>query len=225
MGKISLYIRLIIWCLLMCEAYSEDFWDHAMRTHYEQRVSLFNSLEVKDDALIMLGNSITASCNRSELFNNDKIINRGIGGDTTEGILKRIDFLKNCNPDAVFLLIGTNDLSQGKTPDEIIINYGKIIKTITEYNPRLNLFIQSVLPINTNLFILPPKYDNNTIQLLNKMIKNLEGGRVKYINLYDKFLDDNGNLKIEYSNDGLHLTGTGYLQWQGILLETFDRFK
>ena len=57
------------------------------------------------------------------------------------------------------------------------------------------------------------------------MIKNLEGGRVKYINLYDKFLDDNGNLKIEYSNDGLHLTGTGYLQSQGILLETFDRFK
>ena len=120
-------MRLIIWCLLMCEAYSEDFWDHAMRTHYEQRVSLFNSLEVKDDALIMLGNSITASCNWSELFNNDKIINRGIGGDTTEGILKRIDFLKNCNPDAVFLLIGANDLSQGKTPDEIISNYGKII--------------------------------------------------------------------------------------------------
>ena len=218
-------MRLVIWCLLMCEAYSKDFWDHAMRTHYEQRVSLFNSLEVKDDALIMLGNSITASCNWSELFNNDKIINRGIGGDTTEGILKRIDFLKNCNPDAVFLLIGTNDLSLGKTPDEIISNYGKIIKTITEYNPRLNLFIQSVLPINTNLFILPPKYDNNTIQLLNKMIKNLEGGRVKYINLYDKFLDDNGNLKIEYSNDGLHLNGSGYLQWQGILLETYDRFK
>lgn len=208
----------------MSEIYSEDFWNQAMKIHYEQRVSLFNSLEVKDSSVIMLGNSITASCNWSEMFNNGKIINRGIGGDTTEGILNRIDFLKSCKPDAVFLLIGTNDLSQGKTPDEIINNYEKIVKNITEYNSTLELFIQSVLPINKNQFILPPNYDNDKIKSLNKMIENLQDGRVRYVNLYDDFLDHNGNLKIEYSNDGLHLNGSGYLRWKEILINNFDKF-
>ncbi|MBH11082.1 MAG: hypothetical protein CMG74_12180 [Candidatus Marinimicrobia bacterium] len=225
MEIIYLFIRLIVWFLLMSRGYSEDFWNHAMRTHYEQRVSLFNSLEVEDDAMVMLGNSITASCNWSELFNNDRIINRGIGGDTTDGILKRIDFLKNCNPDAVFLMIGINDLSQGKTPDEIIINYERIVESILQNNIGLNLFIQSVLPINKNLFMLQPNYDNGKINILNQMIKKLEGKRVKYINLYDKFLDSEGNLKKEYSNDGLHLTGLGYLQWREILIDTIDHFK
>ena len=115
----------------MSKVFSNDFWDHAMKTHYDQRVSLFNTMKIKDGSVIMLGNSITASCNWSEVFGVDNVINRGIGGDTTEGILERIEFLKTCNPDALFLLIGTNELSKGKTPDEILINYKKIVSITT----------------------------------------------------------------------------------------------
>ncbi len=225
MKKISFVLRLVFWYLFMSKVFSNDFWDHAMKTHYDQRVSLFNTMKIKDGSVIMLGNSITASCNWSELFGVDNVINRGIGGDTTEGILGRIEFLKTCNPDAVFLLIGTNDLSKGKTPDEILINYKKIVSRIRKYNPELDLFIQSVLPINEKYFLLPPKYDNKKIKLLNRMIKKLEGDKVTYINLFDNFLDSSGNLKSEYSNDGLHLSGTGYQRWKNILIESCDKFK
>ena len=158
-------------------------------------------------------------------FGVDNVIYIGIGGYTTEGILERIEFLKTCNPDAVFLLIGTNDLSKGKTPDEILINYKKIVSRIRKYNPELDLFIQSVLPINEKYFLLPPKYDNKKIKLLNQMIKKLEGDKVTYINLFDNFLDSSGNLKSEYSNDGLHLSGIGYQRWKNILIESCDKFK
>ena len=87
MKKISFVLRLVFWYLFMSKVFSNDFWDHAMKTHYDQRVSLFNTMKIKDGSVIMLGNSITASCNWSELFGVDNVINRGIGGDTTEGIL------------------------------------------------------------------------------------------------------------------------------------------
>ena len=116
-------------------------------------------------------------------------------------------------------MIGTNDLSKGKTPDEILINYKKIVSRIRKYNPELDLFIQSVLPINEKYFLLPPKYDNKKIKLLNQMIKKLEGDKVTYINLFDNFLDSSGNLKSEYSNDGLHLNGRGYQKWKEILVK------
>ena len=73
MKKISFVLRLVFWYLFMSKVFSNDFWDHAMKTHYDQRVSLFNTMKIKDGSVIMLGNSITASCNWSELFGVDNV--------------------------------------------------------------------------------------------------------------------------------------------------------
>tara|TARA_B100001250_G_scaffold406856_1_gene426607 strand:- start:677 stop:1363 length:687 start_codon:yes stop_codon:yes gene_type:complete len=213
---------LLVWYLILSIIYPDDndFWAQAFRLAHESKVSHFNTLKIKEGAIIMLGDSITAGCNWNELFDGLNIINRGIGGDVTSGIINRIDFLKTCKPSAVFLLIGTNNLGQSDGIDKIISEYKIIIDKITSFAPDTDLYIQSVLPINPNKFMFPrPDYNNEKIKNLNSLIKNLEQNRVSYIHLFEYFTDKKGNLDERYSNDGLHLNGLGYQKWKEILVK------
>lgn len=217
-----MYKVLLVWYLTLSIVYPDnnDFWVRAFRLAHEARVSHFNSLKIKDGAIVMLGDSITAGCNWSELFDDSRFVNRGIGGDVTKGIINRINFLKTCKPSAVFLLIGTNNLGQSDDIEIIIKEYKVIIDKITSLVPNSDLYIQSVLPINPDKFLFPrPDYNNKIIQELNSLIKNLERNKVKYIHLFDHFTDSNGNLDEQYSNDGLHLNGRGYQKWKEILIK------
>ena len=40
---------------------------------------------------------------------------------------------------------------------------------------------------------------------------------IKYIDIFPHLLDTSGKLSREYSNDGLHLLGIGYLKWKNII--------
>ena len=52
---------------------------------------------------------------------------------------------------------------------------------------------------------------NELIKAINEDIKKIcKENNVTYINTYDLLIDEDGNLKDEYSNDGLHLTEKGY---------------
>ena len=196
-----------------------DFWAQAFRLAHESRVSHFNALKIKDGSIVMLGDSITAGCNWSELFDDWRFVNRGIGGDITAGVLKRLEFLKSCNPSSVFLMIGTNNLGQEDDPDQIMKEYKSIVEKIRDYAPETKVFIQSVLPINSNKFMFPrPRYNNKKIKYLNSLIKNLEQNKVRYIDLFDHFTDEDGSLSDKYSNDGLHLNGLGYEKWKEVLV-------
>ncbi|HPQ96908.1 MAG TPA: GDSL-type esterase/lipase family protein, partial [Thiolinea sp.] len=61
--------------------------------------------------------------------------NRGIGGDDTGGVLGRLDEVVRSRPDKIFLMIGTNDLSAGKSVEQIIANYRLILRRIREASP------------------------------------------------------------------------------------------
>jgi len=54
--------------------------------------------------------------------------------------------------------------------------------------------------------------DNKKIMNLNKKLESYakDNNNVTYINIYDKLTDKNGNLNIEYTRDGLHLSEKGY---------------
>ncbi|HEY9602403.1 MAG TPA: GDSL-type esterase/lipase family protein, partial [Allocoleopsis sp.] len=84
-------------------------------------------------------------------FPNQRIKNYGIGGDTTDGILNRIDDIIQSKPQKLFLLIGINDLYYGKRVAYIVDNYSLILETLKKQIPQTTVFVQSVLPINENL--------------------------------------------------------------------------
>ncbi len=188
--------------------------------YHEQRASLFELLPGDTADIIFLGNSITDGGNWSELFNNASVKNRGISADVTEGVLARLDVIVKHKPAKIFIMIGINDLANGASVIEIVQNYTKIIQVIRIDSPGTRCFIQSVLPVNPDM----GKFSNHTnksaeVSQLNWHLRRLATQNdCIFIDLYSEFLAGGGKLNPEYTNDGLHLTGAGYLKWRDLLL-------
>ncbi len=184
-----------------------------------QKKSLFESLPDTKKEIIFLGNSITDGGGWAELFKNEKIKNRGISGDITDGVLYRLDEVVSSKPDKIFIMIGINDLARGKTPDYVLINYSKILAKIIETTPSTKVFIQSVLPVNDEfgMFVNHTNKSKEIIEVnkgLKEMAVNFE---YTFIDLTGAFSDSKGKLKKEFTNDGLHLMGGAYLAWKSVI--------
>ncbi len=106
----------------------------------------------------MLGNSITEGANWKVLLNDTTIINRGISGDVTFGVLNRIADITERKPSKLFVLIGINDLSRN-TPDEIIVeNIFKMVSKVKSGSPSTVIYVQSILPTNETFKNLHKNY-------------------------------------------------------------------
>jgi lysophospholipase L1-like esterase len=185
-------------------------WYYKNYQHWKETKSLYDVLPNDSNEIIFVGNSITFGCEWSELFSNPKIKNRGIGGDNTEGVLERLTEITESKPDKIFINIGTNDLGLDMRISEIVKNYREILHRIKLATPKTKIYIQSVLPTKNKTM-----RSNDSIRVLNQQLELLANeNSLKYLNLFDSFLDDNGDLNMKFSLDGLHLTGQGYLIWK-----------
>ena len=175
--------------------------------YYKHKKSQFEMLAQNDKyKIVMLGDSITDEGEWDELLNLDTIQNRGISGDTTDGVLERLDSL-NKNIEKVFIMIGVNDIMRGKESDEVYNNYLKIIKIFKDKKIKVN--IQATLYIGeTRKANFNPK-----IEELNKRLeKYASENQITFINLNPIFAP-NKVLKREFTFDDLHLNGTAYKLW------------
>lgn len=165
--------------------------------------------KVLDNNYIFLGDSITEGYNLDQYYSNYPVVNSGVGGYTTDQILEKLDkMVYRYNPTKVFLLIGTNDIAQDRSQEHIINNIKQIIDNIKKNRRYTEIYVESIYPINPRKERLR---DNGLINSINNDIKQLcEERDVTYINVHDLLINDQGNLKSEYSNDGLHLTEKGY---------------
>ena len=172
------------------------------------RTSHLNTLQIFENQIVMLGNSITAECEWSELLQNKSIINRGVIGDGTFDILDRLTPIIQAKPRKIFLLIGVNDLLFH--PLSIIEeNYEKIAKRIKTQTPETELYLESVLPIHNDLRRNGLK--NDDINALNGQIFELSKKyQATYIDLASKLKNTEGALREDLSLDGIHLNGKGY---------------
>lgn len=189
-------------------------------TYYNQRLTLFEKLPDTKGEIIFLGNSITDGCEWSELLGNPNVKNRGISGDTTEGVLFRLNEVTRSKPAKVFLLIGINDLSRGVSKDTVFSNICKIADRIRKESPRTKIYIQSILPVNDS-FGLFKNHTNKTDEVIwvNAQLKEwCTKENVGFVNLYGRFKSsDSEKINPKYTNDGLHLLGDGYLLWAEII--------
>ena len=100
------------------------------------------------DRAVFLGNSITDGGEWAELFNNRHVKNRGISADRSGWLLDRLDPIINGHPKKLFLMIGTNDLAVGITPEEVAANVEKLLDRFAEESPWTKIYVQSILPVN-----------------------------------------------------------------------------
>ena len=100
---------------------------------------------------LFLGDSITEMYDLEKYFPDDPVVNSGVSGDATHDILEDMEKrVYQYNPSKVFLLIGTNDLQDGKTPDEIFENIKRIVEGIQENRPEAKIYLESIYPVNRN---------------------------------------------------------------------------
>jgi lysophospholipase L1-like esterase len=188
--------------------------------HYLKRVAFFKKEPIVKGKIMMVGNSIIEGANWKKLLKDSSVINRGISGDVTFGVINRMEDIISRQPSKLFLLIGINDLSRN-TPDEVILeNLFTIVSKIKGGSPKTEIFVQSILPTNDSFKNLNKNFVGKDphITTINAQIKRYaDRMKYNYIDLYAKFLGKDGNMDAKYVTDGLHLNALGYQHWVGIL--------
>ncbi|MDC6386401.1 sialate O-acetylesterase [Flagellimonas taeanensis] len=197
--------------------------DYRPRT-YDVQVRQFKIYPDTTEDIIFLGNSITARAQWNELLQLPQAKNRGISGDTTFGILERLDEVTEGQPAQIFILIGINDISRNFPDEEIIQNYETIITRIQKESPKTRLVVQTILPVNSSFGEYERHYNKDGhIAKVNEGIRQLaKKYGLTLIDIHPLFLDDSGSLKAEYTDEGLHLNEKGYLHWAEILRPYFE---
>jgi len=217
--------------------YQQDW----QRDFYHRKISEFKKNPIGFDKIVFLGNSITQGLLRhtDKLLSNN-IVNRGISGDHTNGVLARLKEVINYKPKAVFILIGVNDLFEDnrskpeRTPEYIAKNILLICKEIKNGSKYTEIFIQTILPINNeqylskkpNIKFLFDNYSpsiNEQIDEVNKIIKS--DSSLNVINLHSAFLNEDLQLNQKFSTDGVHLNELGYQNWIDIINPILKEIK
>lgn len=140
-------------------------------------------------------------------------VNKGINGDSTDGMLGRfmtsVEFEK---PNYTIIWGGINDLFAGRAPLQVMENLKKLYKRTKEIDS---------IPIACTLTpVEGPDLMNQKIRDLNKLIVDncdLEG--IRWVDLFSALVDCNGKLESRFSNDGAHLTSFGYQTVAQTILE------
>ncbi|MGU3462973.1 GDSL-type esterase/lipase family protein [Bacillus sp. D48C] len=180
---------------------------------HKVRASVFDNAKPIEDSVVFLGDSLTDNNEWVEAFSDVKTFNRGIGGDTTVGVLDRIDQVISLKPSKVFLMIGINDFSVKTPKEDVLQNYDTILNRLSAGTPDTKVFIQSILPI-MNIQELST-ISNKDINWTNEKLKKVASEKgYTFINLHPLFLDGKGELKKDLNVDGLHLNGKGYKVWE-----------
>mgnify|MGYP001180270843 CR=1 FL=1 len=210
------------------------YQDDYKRSTFFKRISEFKESPIGQNKVVFLGNSITNGLRRHfSKFNRSDVVNRGIDGDISLGILERLDEIIYYKPKAVFILIGLNDFFNDLTkmpevtPKFVTKNIIKAANKIQRESPKTKIYLQTILPINTQQYQNKLKKDTGNsyywlesdfeININEKILKTNEFLRnnkiFQVIDLHPLFIDKNNIMNEKYSTDGVHLNKFGYQKW------------
>ena len=175
-----------------------------------------NRISVIEPNIIFIGDSIIEYYPLQELLGTSKtIVNRGIRGYQTGLLLDNLDaHLYGDALDQIVLLIGTNDIGKDVPMTEALNNLESVIQSISRDYPLSQIKLVSILPVNESENFKQTVYirTNDTIKAWNQAYQELASAymQVEYVSVFEKLLDQEGQLKSDYTTDGLHLSVSGY---------------
>ncbi len=177
--------------------------------------SYHNKTAAKEAQIVFFGDSITEMLPISDWYGDYslksglELYNRGISGDSSIGLYGRAKENVTCiKPSAVIILIGTNDIGFGLDGDFVKTNIEKALVLIKEECPECKIILQAIYPVIDGK---AGKRKNSIILQTNKKLKAVaEKQKVTYLDFTDILADEKGNLRSEYTFDGLHLSAAGY---------------
>jgi len=183
------------------------------KTWDTRREQFLKTHEQDKGALVLLGDSITQGWGKRlpRLFPGAKIANRGISGDTTRGMLYRLkEDVIDLDPTGVVMLMGTNDLADEATPDQIVGNIKLILLQLKAKNPALPVVLCTMFPSHPS-----KKRSPEAIKEINeKLLAAVKGDSVvTVVDTWAMFADAEGNAPAGMFPDLLHLNDAGYERW------------
>ena len=191
--------------------------------HYKEMVDSFAMMSIASSDIVMLGDSHTeCGGDWNQYFPGvSNIQNRGIIGDDSRDILKRLSQVCSDCPKAIFFECGANDLSYGYSAERVAADVLVVVDSIRAACPATRLYVQSVFPLNED-FGRWKKLEGRTddVPVVNKLLKQgcAERG-IEFIDLFTKFKEPGSNkMRKEISRDGLHLKPSGYKIWAATIV-------
>ena len=175
-----------------------------------------NQVSVLEPDIIFIGDSIVEYYPLQELFGTAKtIVNRGLRGYQTKLLLENLDVhLYGDAVDQIVLLIGTNDIGKDVPMNETLDNLERVIQSIARNYPLSQIKLLSILPVNEGEKYKQTVYirTNEKIREWNQAYEALTSAymQVDFVPVYDSLIDSEGQLKKDYTTDGLHLSVAGY---------------
>ena len=175
-----------------------------------------NQISVIEPDIIFIGDSIIEYFPLQELLGTTKtIVNRGIRGYQTGLLQENLDaHLYGDAVDQIILLIGTNDIGKDVPMNEALNNLESVIQTISRDYPLSQIKLVSILPVNEGEDFKQTVYirTNEKIKAWNQAYQDLASAymQVEYVPVFEHLLDQEGQLKADYTTDGLHLSVSGY---------------
>lgn len=219
--KKSVYAIATLVLALLCVLLLAFTIFHFITVDHSRKVvekEVIKEVKVVDDNYVFLGDSITELYDLEKYYGKLPVINSGISGYTTEVLLKHLDkMVYQYNPSKVFLLIGINDLELEVENEVVVDNIKKIIRNIKKNRPYSRIYLESIYPINNSnhekvdATVINGNRKNEDVVEINKMLVEIakEEG-FTYIDLYSELVGEDGLLRLEYTNDGLHISDEGY---------------
>jgi lysophospholipase L1-like esterase len=187
--------------------------DWFRKTWIERRSAWAGRVQQDQHALVFLGDSITQGWNDDfhGAFPGVKVANRGISGDTTRGVLIRLqEDVIALHPSGVVLLIGTNDLEEQAPAESCAGNLKLIVAQLHRADPRMPIILCQVFPSSP-----AKKRPADAIKKINELYAKAVKGdpQVTLIETWVLFADAEGNAKPEEFPDLLHPNAAGYAKW------------
>ena len=141
-----------IWSIQGCaKVHRGGGYDYESNQFYDPYVSVFEEAVAKQNVdVCFAGDSLTARGLWSEFFPDVAVSNRGIGSDTSEGLLNRLDTVVEGAPDVVFIMIGINDVGHKVPQQETVSNVAAICDGLHALLPDTTVVLQAVLPARIN---------------------------------------------------------------------------
>lgn|GEM_PF-588141 len=179
------------------------------------RLATFKKEKPADQgAVVFLGDSITAKWALGGAFSDFKVANRGISGDTTRGMLCRLqDNVLDLHPRAIVFMGGINDLfgQPRGTPQSISANVRSILEQARAANRDTPILVCEILPCKT----MSREAVTATNTALAKVVEDFANAHL--VKTYAPFLAADGTQNATLFADGTHPNAAGYEVWQSML--------
>ncbi len=198
-------------------------YDWFLKLWKDKRAGWAEDIEKDQGAVVFLGDSITQSWgpDLGGSFPDLQVANRGISGDTTRGMLLRLDGdVLALHPRAVVLLMGTNDLEEGDAPEVIAANVGEIVRRLAASDPTLPIVLCKVFPSSARM-----RRPADAIRRINELQALAVAGheQVTVVDTWSPFADAGGDATKDEFPDLLHPNELGYAKWAEALRPVLAR--